>query len=171
MLYKGERHAEIYAKNLNRIGVMFAPKAQEYQTTSTDVGKSVKFILGFTYSGLRALDKSVHFIDYTVSLDNEKYQPPQIGLLVKCKVQKITDYYLQVLLTDYNCAGSIYKNKLPQGKSLNDYSVGTFLWGRVVGEAKPDKIGREFYQIELEEETKNQKALSNIKAELEKKRG
>ena len=39
--------------------VFFSPSGQMIQSTAEDINKKVEFILGFSYDGLRALNKSV----------------------------------------------------------------------------------------------------------------
>lgn len=162
--YKNDRHAEIRAEALNKVGVFFSPNGQEFKVTAADVNKSVQFILGFTYSGLRALNKSVHFIDYSAVRDDNP-DNIQNGRLVKCRVIKSNSagYYLKVQLMDFiNCFGSIHKSELPQGKTISDYTLNEELWARVTGSNYVKQEDRLYYQLKIEEESEYQKKLKEI---------
>ena len=145
--YKHERSAQIKAYNME---VFFSPSGQNKQFSTEDVNKKVKFILGFSYDGLRALNKSVQLLDYKGD-DNETL----IGKTVKCTVSG-TDRagnYLKVKLFDYrNMFGSVHQNELPEGKSVYDYAIDEIIFAKVIGEQYLKKEGKTYYQLRMREE-------------------
>lgn len=145
--YKHERSAQIKAYNME---VFFSPSGQNKQFSIEDVNKKVKFILGFSYDGLRALNKSVQLSDYQGD-DNEIL----IGKTVKCTVigTDRAGNYLKVKLFDYrNMFGSVHQNELPEGKSVYDYTKGENIFAKVIGKQYLEKEGRTNYELRMREE-------------------
>lgn len=141
--------------------VFFSPSGQNIQSTVADVDKKVKFILGFSYDGLRALNKSVQLIDF--SKEDDKNQ--LVGKTVRCTVigSDSAGNYLKVKLCEYrNAIGSIHSNELPEGKTVFDYKHQDIIYGKIIGEKFVEKEGRIYYQIRLkaEEMTDWQRKLS-----------
>lgn len=156
--YKSDRSAQIRAYNME---VFFSPSGQNIQSTVADVDKKVKFILGFSYDGLRALNKSVQLIDF--SKEDDKNQ--LVGKTVRCTVigSDSAGNYLKVKLCEYrNAIGSIHSNELPEGKTVFDYKHQDIIYGKIIGEKFVEKEGRIYYQIRLkaEEMTDWQRKLS-----------
>lgn len=146
--YKTERSAQIRAYNME---VFFSPAGQNSQITLEDVSKKVEFILGFSYDGLRALNKSVHFVDYSQDENTENL----LGKTVKCIVNGTDNggNYLKVKLCDYrNTVGSVHSSELPDGKTVFDYKYRDVIYGKVIGERFVEKEGRVYYQIRMREE-------------------
>ena len=145
--YKHEGSAQIKAYNME---VFFSPSGQNKRISVEDVNKKVRFILGFSYDGLRALNKSVQLLDYKGD-DNETL----IGKTVKCTVSG-TDRagnFLKVKLFDYrNTVGSVHQNELPEGKSVYDYAKGKTIFAKVIGEQYLEKEGKTYYQLRIREE-------------------
>lgn len=146
--YKNERSAQIKSYNME---VFFSPAGQNSQITLEDVSKKVKFILGFSYDGLRALNKSVHIVDCSQDESKKSF----VGETVKCIVtgRDSTGNYLKVKFYDYhNIFGSVHNNALPEGKTVFDYSYKDIIYGKVVGEKFVEKEGRLYYQIRMRED-------------------
>lgn len=147
--YKTDRSAQIRAYNME---VFFSPAGQNNQSTLEDVNKKVKFILGFSYDGLRALNRSVQLIDFSEDNNEEELI---VGKFVKCIVigQDNKGNYLKVKLSDYrNTMGSVYSGELPDGKSVYDYKYQDIVYGKVIGRRFVEKEGRTYYQIRMKEE-------------------
>ena len=131
--------------------MFFSPAGQNSQITLEDVSKKVEFILGFSYDGLRALNKSVHFVDYSQDENTENL----LGKTVKCIVNGTDNggNYLKVKLCDYrNTVGSVHSSELPDGKTVFDYKYRDVIYGKVIGERFVEKEGRVYYQIRMREE-------------------
>ena len=161
--YNNDRSAQIRAYNME---VFFSPSGQVKQSTQEDVNKQVKFVLGFSYDGLRALNKSVQIIDYITEEDVEN---TIIGKKVKCIVtgHDASGNYLKVRLYDYrNIVGSVHSSVLPDEKTVYDYDVNDIIWGIVDGKRFVKKEMRDYYQIRMKEEEMVEdwkKKLSSIK--------
>lgn len=167
--YKNERSAQIRAFNME---VFFSPSGQGTQVTQEDVNKNVKFILGFSYDGLRALNRSVKLIDYaSESVDSESIE----GKIVKCSVigPDSAGNFLKVKLMDYrNVMGSVHSSQLPEGKNVFDYKYQDVVWGTVIGTKKVEREGRVYYQIRMKEESEElsdwQKQLLKVNDKIRK---
>ena len=163
--YKSERSAQIRAYGME---VFFSPSGQSTQITIEDVNKKVKFVLGFSYDGLRAMNKSVQLVDFSENEEKEKF----IGKMVKCIVlgQDSTGNYLKVKLYDYrNTFGSIHNNELPEGKNVFDYKKHDIIYGKIYDESFVEKEGRTYYQIRMKEEemTEWKRQLSECRKKIE----
>ena len=146
--YKSDRSAQIRAYNME---VFFSPSGQNSQSTPEDVNKKVKFILGFSYDGLRALNRSVQIINDT---REEHEEAGIIGKRVRCSViaPDNTGNYLKVKLLDYrNFYGSIHSSELPDGKSVYDYSNQDVFYAEVIGEKFVERERKNYYQLTLRE--------------------
>lgn len=145
--YKHERSAQIKSHNME---VFFSPSGQNKQCSTEDINKKVKFILGFSYDGLRALNKSVQLFDYKGD-DNETL----IGKTVKCTVIG-TDRegnFLKVKFFDYrNTVGSIHKKELPEDKNVYDYAKGETIFAKVIDRKYLEKEGKIYYKLRMKEE-------------------
>lgn len=165
--YTNDRSARIRAYNME---VFFSPSGQLLQATEEDVNKKVRFILGFSYDGLRALNKSVEIVDFTDDQDQNKELT--IGKMVKCMVigNDNAGKFLKVKLVDYrNVYGSVHISELPNGVSVYDFEKDDIVWGRIIGEQYVKFEKRNYYQIsvkddELPDDWKKQ--LSDMKKKL-----
>ena len=160
--YSSDRSARIRAYNMD---VFFNPSNQAKQSTVGDIFKKVKFILGFSYDGLRALNKSVKIIDDSDTGDQEE---ELIGKWVKFKVQGSDPnrYFLKVKLMDYrDTYGSVHRSYLPSDKGISDYEPGEILKGRIIDKKFVEKENRTYYQITLRNDDND---LPEWKRELKK---
>lgn len=161
--YNNDRSAQIRAYNME---VFFSPSGQVKQSTQEDINKRVKFVLGFSYDGLRALNKSVQIIDY---VDEKDIANEIIGKKVKCIVigHDISGNYLKVRLYDYrNMVGSVHSSVLPDKKTVYDYKINDIIWGIVESKRFVKKEGRDYYQIRMKDEAISddwKKKLASIK--------
>lgn len=162
--YRSDRSAQIRAYNME---VFYSPSGQALQSTEEDVNKKVKFVLGFSYDGLRALNKSVEIIDYSNEL-NEKQE--LIGKFIKCVVlgSDNAGNFLKVKLVDYrNTLGSVHSSQLPENKNIFDYNNGDIIWGTIIGERFIERENCTYYQIRVKEDERElemwQKQLESIK--------
>ena len=115
----------------NGMDVFFTPSptGAPESVTKTDVGRSVRFIAGFSYDGVRALNKSVQLIESegfkdSVSYDPKERQPIALGQKVRVKVENVNILkgYLKVKFFEFpETYGFISKDELPKGKQLKDY--------------------------------------------------
>ncbi len=167
--YSNDRSAQIRAYNME---VFFSPSGQIKRSTEEDINKKVKFILGFSYDGLRALNRSVQIIDGSSS---ENELDDMVGKRVKCRVfaKDATGNFLKVKLVDYrNLFGSIHNSELPEGKTVYDFKEQDIIWGTIVGERFVQKEGRTYYQIRMRDDEENledwQKKLILFKEDLKK---
>ena len=144
--YKSDRSAQIRAYNME---VFFSPAGQNSQSTPEDVNKKVKFILGFSYDGLRALNRSVQIINST---QEESVEEGLIGKHVRCSVigPDNAGNYLKVKLLDYrNIFGSIHSSELPDGKNVYDYENQDVFYAEVIGEKFVERESKNYYQLTL----------------------
>lgn len=165
--YSNDRSAQIRAYNME---VFFSPSGQMKRATEEDINKKVKFILGFSYDGLRALNRSVEIIDGSA---DENELDEMVGKRVKCRVfaKDSNGNFLKVKLVDYrNMYGSIHSSELPQGKTVYDYKEQDIIWGTIVGERFVQMESRTYYQIRMKEEEEIledwQKQLMLLKEDL-----
>ena len=143
--YKSDRSAQIRAYNME---VFFSPSGQNSQSTPEDVNKKVKFILGFSYDGLRALNRSVQIIDCSQESEEEVL----IGKYIRCSVigPDNSGNYLKVKLLDYrNAFGSIHSSKLPDGKDVYDYENQDVFYAEVIGEKYVERESKNYFQLTL----------------------
>lgn len=162
--YHNERTAYIKANGIEVFFTPTGPKGAKSTITKLDEGKKVKFIMGFSFDGARALNKSVEFItdnSETDLIDDLK------GKTVKCTVlsHDINGNYLNVRLSDYrDLRGSINKNDLEDGKTVYDYGKGP-VYARVTGTY--EYSGKRYLKLSLRPEDEDlddwQKALKQIK--------
>lgn len=141
--YKSARSAQIRAYNMD---IFFSPTGQNIQATPEDINKRVSFILGFSYDGLRALNRSIQLIGA-----EEVEEEAMIGKTVRCSVTGIdsNSNYVKVKMLDYrNCQGSIHKSKLPEGESVYDYETGKLIYAEIIDEHH-DNQGRKRYSLSL----------------------
>lgn len=137
--------AQIRAYNME---VFFSPSGQNSQSTPEDVNKKVKFILGFSYDGLRALNRSVQIIDCSQESEEEVL----IGKYIRCSVigPDNSGNYLKVKLLDYrNAFGSIHSSKLPDGKDVYDYENQDVFYAEVIGEKYVERESKNYFQLTL----------------------
>lgn len=131
--YSNERSALISSDGME---VFFTPSptGQTPSVTVTDVGKKVRFIAGFSYDGVRALNRSVEIIDNNDAEENIIKKDLK-GRIEKCSVTGYdhTDTFLFVKLNDYrNMLGRIKVDQLPEGKYLSDYKIGDVFHARII---------------------------------------
>lgn len=149
--YSNERSALISS---NGMEVFFTPSptGQAPSVTATDVGKKVRFIAGFSYDGVRALNRSVQIIDDSIRGDDIEKKDLR-GRIEKCSV---TGYdhkgtYLFVKLNDYrNILGRIKTDQLPEGRRLTDYNIGDLFHARIL--ETYDNNGKTYCTMSLREE-------------------
>jgi len=162
--YTSDKSAQIRAYNME---VFYSPSMQIIQTTPDDINKKVKFILGFSYDGLRALNKSVELINN----DDLPIEESLIGKEVRCKVQGIdsTGKYLRVKLVDYrNKYGSIHKSEVNDGDSITNYVDVKELRAKVIDKRFNKKESKYYWQLSLKTECLDdwQKKLKSLKLDL-----
>lgn len=166
--YHSERKALISASGIEVFFTPSGPKGAKQTITKMDVGKSVRFIMGFSYDGARAYNRSVEFISEEQEVDQIESLK---GKTCKCTILYIDSYgkYLQVRLSDRrNVQGRIYKDKLADGKSLYDYNRGDTVYPRVIEinekngkkylvlSFRPEEEDLDKWQIELRKIINNQ---------------
>lgn len=131
--YSNERSALISSSGME---VFFTPSptGQTPSVTKTDVGKKVRFIAGFSYDGVRALNRSVQIID-----DNNRKEGIEKtdlrGRMEKCCVTGYdhTKTQLFVKLVDYrNMLGRVRADQLPEKKRITDYKIGAVFHAKVI---------------------------------------
>ena len=147
--YANERNATITSHGMDVFFTPFPTGQASPSITKEDVGKRVRFIPGFSYDGVRALNKSVQIIDSDYSDEDNNI----IGKKVKCRVTSINlNYeYVNVKLIEYrNKTGSISKAELPKGKKVSDYREKDIFYAQVIGE-KNNK-GKVYYDLSLLDE-------------------
>ena len=162
--YRSDRSAQIRAYNME---VFFSPSGQMIQSTAEDINKKVEFILGFSYDGLRALNKSVKLCGNA----DEKQEDSLNGKVVRCSVvgRDMSENYLKVKFVDYrNTFGSVHISELPDKKTIFEYNVGDIIHGTVVGERYVEREKKTYYQLRMKEEELEgwQEQLSQIKKSL-----
>ena len=127
-----DRTAYIDAKGMDVFFTPSGPKGSKTTITSEDVGKRVRFIAGFSYDGVRALNRSVEIIKST----NQEEDISLLNQHVKCVVSRI-DYqnkFLEVTLFDEpSTVGRIELKDFSEGTSLKSFSVDNIVWGYVIG--------------------------------------
>ena len=163
--YKSDRSAQIRAYNME---VFFSPSGQNSQSTPEDVNKKVKFILGFSYDGLRALNRSVQIINST---QEESVEEGLIGKHVRCSVigPDNAGNYLKVKLLDYrNIFGSIHSSELPDGKNVYDYENQDVFYAEVIGEKFVERESKNYYQLTLREQELSEWQKKLLEATKEK---
>ncbi len=147
--YTNERNATILSHGMEVFFTPFPTGQAGPSVTKEDIGKKVRFIPGFSYDGVRALNKSVQII-YSEYLQEEHNI---IGKKVKCRVIRIDfNYeYIHVKLVEYrNKTGSISKIQLPKGKKMSSFHEKDIFYAQVIGE-KNNK-GRIYYDLSLLDE-------------------
>lgn len=147
--YSSERKATITAYGMEVFFTPFPTGQASPSITKEDIGKRVRFIPGFSYDGVRALNKSVQIIEADYSDEDKNIT----GKKVKCRVIGINyNYeYINVKLIEYrNKTGSISKDQLPKGKKISDYHEKDIIYAQVLGE-KNNK-GKTYYDLSLLDE-------------------
>ena len=135
------------------------------QTTKEDVGKQVQLILGFSYDGLRALNRSVKLFDNDEIIEDEL----SIGRMVKCQVTGLDRQrnYLKVKLIDYhNQIGSIYRMEVEDADDIQHYDYNEMIWAKIIDKRYNSNDQRFYWQLSLKKEDTMdewQKKLHNIK--------
>ena len=145
--YNSDRSAQIRAYNME---VFYSPSMQLIQTTPEDIGKKVRFILGFSYDGLRALNRSVE-----LSKNDEEVAESLIGKILRCNVLGIdrTETYLKVKLIDYSDKyGSVHRSEVDEGDNIANYETGKTIYARVIGTRFNNNEMREYLQLSLKRE-------------------
>ena len=147
--YSSERNATITSYGMEVFFTPFPTGQASPSITKEDIGKRVRFIPGFSYDGVRALNKSVQIIDSAYFEEDTNI----IGKKVKCRVTSInhTYEYVNVKLLEYrNKTGSIAKSHLPKGKKISDYKEKDIFYAQVISE-KNNK-GKVYYDLSLLDE-------------------
>lgn len=148
--YSNERNATITSYGMEVFFTPFPTGQNLPSVTREDIGKRVRFIPGFSYDGVRALNKSVQIIENEFTDEDDK---KIIGKKVKCRITSVNENYgfVNVKLVEYsNKTGSISKNQLPEEKKLKDYHVGNVIYALVIGETK--NKGKTYYDLSLLDE-------------------
>lgn len=146
--YKSDRSAQIRAYNME---VFFSPFGQNTQLTPEDVNKRVKFILGFSYDGLRAMNRSVKMIK-SIQVPEEELL---VGKYVRCSVigPDNAGIYLKAKFLDCrNTYGSIHSSELPDGKTVYDYENQKEIYAKVIDKRFVERENRIYYQLTLREQ-------------------
>lgn len=145
--YSNERNATITSHGMEVFFTPFPTGQNSPSVTKEDVGKKVRFIMGFTYDGVRALNRSVQIV-------NSEYSELDCGIVgkkVKCQVIGVNSDYLNVKFVDYhNKFGSISKTQLPKKRKLGDYKEKDIFYAQVIEERK--KRGKTYYDLSLLDE-------------------
>ena len=127
-----DRTAYIDAKGMDVFFTPSGPKGAKTTITSEDIGKRVRFIVGFSYDGVRALNRSVEIIKTNNQAEDDN---SFLNRFVKCVVTRI-DYqnrYLEVALFDEpSTIGRIDENELDK-KPFSSFSLEQIVWGYVIG--------------------------------------
>lgn len=160
--YSSDRSAQIRSHNME---IFYSPSMQIEQTTKEDVGKQVQLILGFSYDGLRALNRSVKLFDNDEIIEDEL----SIGRMVKCQVTGLDRQrnYLKVKLIDYhNQIGSIYRMEVEDEDDIQNYDYNEMIWAKIIDKRYNSNDQRFYWQLSLKKEDTMdewQKKLHNIK--------
>lgn len=163
--YRSDRSAQIRAYNME---VFFSPSGQIIQSTAEDINKKVSFVLGFSYDGLRALNRSVKLCDGS---DEKQENDTLVGKVVRCSVigKDTSNNYVKVKFVDFqNTFGSVHVSQLPDEKTIFDYSVGDVIYGKIESERFVERERRIYYQVSMREKELDewQKQLQAIKNSL-----
>lgn len=160
--YSSDRSAQIRSHNME---VFYSPSMQIESTTQDDLGKKVQFILGFSYDGLRALNRSVKMLKGDQAVESKL----DIDEMVKCQVIKLdrSQNYLKVKLMDYhNQIGSIYRTEVDEGDSIQNYNSDQIIWARILDKRYNNNEQRYYWQLSLKKNPEMdewQKKLKEIK--------
>lgn len=131
--YQSERSAIISAYGMEVFFTPSGPKGAKQTITPYDVGKKVRFIVGFSYDGARALNKSVEIISNSTEEDTyEQF----IGKKMKFTVVNINTNRKSLRLRASELRqryGFIRSDELIDGKRIEDYAVGEVVYARVTG--------------------------------------
>lgn len=165
--YSNERNATITSHGMEVFFTPFPTGQIRPSVTKEDIGKRVRFIPGFSYDGIRALNKSVQIVDADYQNEDDNI----IGKKVKCQVIGINHnyQYVNVKLLEYrNKTGSISKDELPKGKKVSDYHERDIFYAQVLSEN--NNKGKVYYNLSLRDEEYLlddwQKKLREIKKSL-----
>ncbi len=145
--YNNDRSAQIKAYNME---IFFSPSMQQIQATPEDINKKVKFILGFSYDGLRALNKSVE-----LTSNDESTEESLVGKTVRCSVLGLdrNKDFLQVKLVDYSDAyGSIHRLEVDEKDDIQNYVCEKVIYARVIGKKYNKNETREYWQLSLKKD-------------------
>lgn len=147
--YSSDRSAQIRSHNME---VFYSPSMQVEQTTLEDIGKQVQFILGFSYDGLRALNRSVKLINNDQEIENEL----SVGKIVRCHVMGIDRQgnYLKVKLMDYsNQIGSIHYSEVDEDDDIRNYEgCRDPIYARIIEKRYNSNDQRHYWQLSLKKE-------------------
>ncbi len=142
--YTSDRSAQIRAYNME---VFFSPSMQQIQATQEDINKKVRFILGFSYDGLRALNRSVE-----LTSNDEATDESLIGKIVRCTIQGLDRNmnFLKVKLVEYSDTyGSIHKSEADDGDDIRNYVNEKFIYAKVVDKKYNSNENRVYLQLSL----------------------
>lgn len=161
--YSSDRSAQIRSHNME---VFYSPSMQIEQTTQEDIGKQVQFILGFSYDGLRALNRSVKLVENDQDTVDELF----IGKMVRCQVIGLdrSQNYLKMKFMDYqNQMGSIFRTEVEDGDNIQNYENKQIIWARIIDKRYNSNDQRYYWQLSLKREESVmdewQKKLHSIK--------
>lgn len=150
--YKRARNAQIRAYNMD---VFFVPINQEkkYQVTQGDESKLVVFSCGFSYSGVRAYDKSVR-LQQMGSFKKESGNEPRLGRYERVRIlswDSPDHIYLNVSLENYeNLLGRIYRDDIPW--DVNDPKLldGREIYAYIEEKKNSEQSGRTYWKLSLQ---------------------
>ena len=173
--YRSERSATISSNGMDVFFTPYPTGASKASVLKEDEGRSVRFIAGFSYDGVRALNKSVQLIESEGFHDSVSYEHTETKRInnndkVRVKVEMLNSAksYLKVKLVDYHeTYGTISADQLPEGRKLKDFNDAQTRNATVIGfnklmrayelSLKSDKERLNGWQKELEEFKKNRK--------------
>ena len=170
--YVNENHAYIDWKGIE---VYFNPSATKGEISKINIGHIVKFGIGFSYDGPRAYNSSIKLLGNDEVVETKREIEP--GIIVKCEVTKIVEYFIQVKIVGFSEFGSIHISELVEPFSADIRpNVGRLLEGKVIGKKFDSARNCNIWSITMnidniqddkKEETEMAKAirLSGIKVE------
>ena len=127
-----DRSAIIVSHGMEVFFTPSGPKGAKTPVTSEDVGKKVRFIAGFSYDGVRALNRSVEIISSSEEIIGlERY----INKDLKCTISRI-DYASSIiyvnLFDEPGVRGRIKASELEDNESIKDYNKDDVIWCHVI---------------------------------------
>lgn len=145
--YRNIYHAYIMAYNMK---IFFNPFNSSNKKISADeIGKKVKFSMGFSYDGLRAFNNSVEVLkdDAHMPFNSKR---PCIGQLVRCKVLKNVDFYVKVKLMDFKEEyGSIHTEFLSKEYVKDRPIVNSEVYAYVMYESLDSTNNKTIWQLSM----------------------
>lgn len=143
--YVNESHAYIDWKGIE---VYFNPSATNGEISKINIGQRVKFGIGFSYDGPRAYNSSIKLLGNDEVVEPKREIEP--GIIVKCEVIKIVEYFIQVKIVGFSEFGSIHISELVEPFSADIRpNVGSLLEGKVIGKTFDSAKNRYIWRITM----------------------